>query len=692
MILLVLIQKTEKMKKTVAFLIAAILSSAAYAQCQQGSVQDAKHEVFKTFHSRAYKNQYPLREIPVAPHRASLLPAKVSAQTKAFTDRVWFPGEWEEVKAIIITPYYDCLVPGHEDDYEWHAESVVTGYGEYYHKVDGKWQIEDFGPCVARMDTTAAYGKVLFHLMDGIQQGGAEAWVRLEQEADTALVHETLSRMNLHHDRLRFFYGRGNSIWYRDCGPICFYYGEQDSLAMLDFIYSRHSRAHDDSIPSLLHRQMGIPNYMTKVLWEGGNCLVDGAGAVISSDAVYTINQDTLGAVVWDGQNISSLHHEYKPALTPDEVKQALHEMLGQRATHIIPRYLFDGSTGHVDLYADAYDENGFVFSVMPDAYSSWTDYTTGHNNIDLLCRQKSIFDRNYYDMAHLPFPSKEEGEPFADEEEYDASYSRTYSNHCFVNNVILQPCFSEVGADGMPTEAWDRANIEAVKAAYPGYTVYCIDVSSFDAEGGALHCVTKQIPADNPIRILHKNIHGSINLGELTAIPVSAVITNRSGISHAEVVWRTDQGDWQTITLTANGNRFYGSLPISLTDVPHTVEYYISATSCNGKTITKPFTASQGGYFTFTYNDGNPEFDSTMFDFDTEPMPTERITFPFGSNWLTEDTTEDDPTTTGIVNLDISHRSDNRWATLQGIMLSSQPTKPGVFIHYGKKVVNKQK
>ena len=86
----------------------------------------------------------------------------------------------------------------------------------------------------------------------------------------------------------------------------------------------------------------------------------------------------------------------------------------------------------------------------MPDEYSSWTDYTTGHNNIELLCSQKSIFDRNYYTMAHLPFPSMEEGEPFTDEEEYNAFYSRTYSNHCFVNNVILQPCFSEVGADGM--------------------------------------------------------------------------------------------------------------------------------------------------------------------------------------------------------------------------------------------------
>ena len=675
------------MKKIIVCLIATILCSAAYSLSEPGRPRDAKLKRVKTFHSRVYKNEYPLREIPVAPNSASLGSRKAPAQSRAFTDRVWFPGEWEEVKAIIVTPFYDYRVPGHEDEDEWYAAPVVGGYADYYHMNEtDEWLIEGFGPYEAKMDTAGDFGKVFFRLMDGIQKGGAEAWVRVEQQADTVLVHETLERMNLRHDRLRFFYGPGNSFWYRDCGPICFYYGNEDRLAMLDFIYSRHRRPLDDSIPSLLHRQAGIPNYMNMVKWEGGNCLVDGAGSVVSSDAVYTINNDTEGQLTWDGKDISTLHYEYKPALTPDEVKQALHEMLGQRETHIIPRYQFDGSTGHVDLYADAYNENGFVFSVMPDAYSSWVDYQTGHSNIDLLCQQTSIFDRNYYTMAHLPFPSMDNGAPFADEEEYNAKYARTYSNHCFVNNVILQPCFSEVGTDGMPTADWDRANIEAIQAAYPGYTLYCIDVRDFDGTGGAIHCVTKQIPADNPVRILHKNIHGSINLGELTGIPVSAVITNSSGIAHAEVVWRDNGGDWQTLGLTANGNRFYGSMPFYDTDEIHKVEYYISATSNNGKTIIKPITASQGGYFTFTYNDGNPNYNSTMFDFDTEPMPMERITFTLGTDWLTEDTTEDEPIATGIEN--VQRSMNDGWFTLDGRKLSGKPNANGIYIYNGRKKV----
>lgn len=291
--------------------------------------------------------------------------------------------------------------------------------------------------------------------------------------------------------------------------------------------------------------------------------------------------------------------------------------------------------------------------------------------------------------MSQLPFPLNNDGEPFIDQDKYSKEYSRTYANHTFVNNVILQPCFSEVGSDGMPTADWDRANIEAVKQAYPGYTIYCVDVREFDGTGGAIHCVTKQIPADNPIRILHKNIHGNVNIGELSAVPFSAIITNKSGIAHAELMYRTNGGEWQCIDLTANGNRWYGGVAASSFQVGDSVDYYFVATSVNGKTITKPFTANQGGYFTFTTTDDAP-YDADMFDFDTQPMPKEKITFTFGNNWVREDTSEDDPT--GIAMVKGSENSGkvlrNGWFNLSGSKLNSKPSRRAIYIHDGRKYV----
>ena len=621
------------MKKTILTLTAMIIAVNVFAQTEQNEKTRMQKEIFKTFHSRDMANKPLKKNIPI-----SAAPATKGNSGKTLPeDRVWFPGEWEEVQAIAVSPFYNYKVPGQENNMYWYADPLVTGYAQYYKYTNfSGWQEAGVGPYIKMIDSTSDFGKVFFYLMDGIQLGGAQAWVHIENPEDSAVVIRTLTRMNLRHDNVRFILGGGNSFWYRDCGPIAFYYGDQDSVAMLDFTYYPE-RALDDSLPSLIHQQMGIPNYQTKVFWEGGNCLVDGAGMLFTSDAVYSANALNYGQYVWDGQDINTLAYDNRPSLSRSQTKEAFRQLIGQRATHILPAYKYDGGTGHVDLYADAWDENGFVFSVMPDQYSNWTDYRTGQKNIDSLCSYKSLFDRDYYTMATLPFPSKDNGSNFSSQTEYNRNYTRTYSNHTFVNNIILQPCFSSV-VNGEPTAQWDLDNIEQIKKAYPGYTIYCVDVREFDGSGGAIHCVTKQIPADNPVRILHKNIHDTIALGEMTEIPVSAIITNRSGIAHAEVVYRDNEGEWDTVSLTANGNRFHGVLPI-LADTTHTVEYFISATSNNGKTITKPMTANQGGFYKFTYNGNNTVFDSTMFDFDTLPMPAENITFVFGNSWVTLDT-----------------------------------------------------
>ena len=179
------------------------------------------------------------------------------------------------------------------------------------------------------------------------------------------------------------------------------------------------------------------------------------------------------------------------------------------------------------------------------------------------------------------------------------------------MNNVIVQPCFSAV-TNGQPSAEWDRLRIDSVRAAYPGYTIYPIDVRSFDGSGGAIHCITKQIPADNPVRILHPSITGNTeDAYQGSNAPITATITNKSGIQSAKVVYRVDGGQWNEVVLTAGSNNsFNGSIPTSTMtsngEGYTTVEYYISATSNNGKTITKPMPAAQGGYYTF-YLGHNP-------------------------------------------------------------------------------------
>ena len=593
------------MKKAIILLAACLMTLGAAAQVEPDI--NARHEWNKRHLSRDASSHRLTSGIPLAPATKDM--ATKSTKGMPWNEPFWFPGEWEEVQAIVVTPQYSYKAP--EGVHAVYVDPMVTGIAGYYNSYYAQ-QPSGYGPYEAVMDTMKSTlynnvpaGDVPFYLMDAIQQGGAQAWVRIEQAEDSAIVIRKLERMGLRSGNLRFLVAPGNSFWYRDCGPICFYYGEGDTVGMLDFEYYP-GRALDDSLPVYIERQFGLPNFTTMIEWEGGNCVVDGAGMVLSSDAIYDKNNDTYGQLTWDGEDPSTINYSRKTRLSRSKVKDSLAALIGTRATYILPAYHYDGGTGHVDLYADMIDENGFVFTKMPDDYWQWTDYTIGHKNIDSLTSYESVFGIEYKHRS-IPFPSTNSGANFSSQGSYNSNYTRTYSNHTFVNNLIIQPCFSAVGDDGMPTAAWDRANIEELKKAYPGYTIYCVDVRGYDGSGGAIHCITKQIPAEHPIRILHASITGNTgNTYNTIDASVKAAVSNVDGIDSVKLHYRIGSGEWQVVDMVQGpscaGSEYEASIPTTgtLSGDYTEVDYYISATSNAGKTITKPMPATQGGHYVF--------------------------------------------------------------------------------------------
>ena len=553
-------------------------------------------------------------------------------------EKRWFPGEWEEVQAIVVTVPYTVYPADHQGDEDYTAQIYLPGYGAHYHYGNNGWNYIGWGPVVGVPDTTdfdaeieylqqflnnptyaqraqqyieyyqeqIAFRNVFTSLIEGIQRG-TQVWITVWQLSDSVYVKQLMNAAGRSLTNYRFIENYTDAFWYRDCGPICFYYGDSDSVAMLNFNYS--GRACDDLLPDSISSQTGIPNFTTTIEWEGGNCLVDGAGKLFTSDAIYDENADEKGQLYYTGNASDPVDYSYKQPLTAEQVKDSMQRMIGTEGTYILPRFRYDGGTGHIDLYADMLNENLFIFSQMPDAYSSWTDYQTGVRNMDSLCSYLSYFQSTYR-SRRIPFPSTDNGGNFTSQVNYNRNYTRTYSNHTFVNNVIIQPCFSEVGSDGMPTADWDRANIEEVKKAYPGYTFHCIDVRSFDGTGGAIHCITKQIPAERPIRILHQELHDNTGADYLNiGAPVLAHITNVDGIDSAVVVYRIGDGQWTEITMMPDeANNYAAVIPtVGQHSGQYTqVDYYIRAISNAGKTITKPMTAMQGGYYTF-YLGENP-------------------------------------------------------------------------------------
>ena len=671
----------------------AQLLAVLFALSLTANAQDTKQQTFnlhKLMHKRAIPKNIPKPSFPIATAEDMRRAHDASGAPLNFTDRVWFPGEWEEVKAIVVAIPYVHFVPNKKEDTRYSAQPIVPGYAIYYYAESKEDQPQEVGrgPYDSQFDLESEGGQVSLRLIDAIQKAGVEAWVRIEQAGDEQVVRYYMETHDMRTDKIRFFVSGGNSNWFRDCGPICFYYGDEDKLAMLDFMYF-YDRPLDDVLPSVLHRWQGIPNYINQVVWEGGNCLVDGVGGLMTSTAMYELNQNTTeGPVIWDGKDPNTIKYTTRETLNADQCYNALKGMVGQASTCIVERLNNDGGTGHIDLYADAIDENGFLFAKMPEAYKDWGDYKILEGNVSYMLKLENFWKTPYVNWGDLPFPSYDDGSGWNDEKEY-GKFARTYANHLIVNNYILQPCFSPVDEDYMPTAAWDRANIEAMKKLYPGYTFHCIDMRSYDGSGGSIHCITKQIPADNPVRILHDALYNKVNFGTLTEVPFSAFITNKSGIKNAALHYCVEGGEWQKVDMTSNGNRWYCRVPASKFPNGKMVSYYIEATSNNGKTVTKPFTANNGGCYDFT-PDETVEYKADDYDFSTEPIAKEKITFQLDTQWLTEDKSTDTPSGISEITASKGTYAPSAWYTLGGQQLNDLPKAKGIYIYQGNKVVIK--
>jgi len=536
-------------------------------------------------------------------------------------ERFWFPGEFEEVQAILITWTYLHVHFYDNEDYDF-VEPIDGKYAYWYDEKDNL-QVGDYESFIDLDDEYSRLPIISAQLANAIQQGGAEVWINIVNPADSVDIKEYMDRKGMPLKNYRFFVNPTNSIWYRDCGPVAFYYGKHDEIAFLDFEYYS-GRAADDKIPIGLGKQLNIPVYTTAVKYEGGNIILDGAGSLFTSDEVYTENNSIYGQVYIDkGELKTALRNR----LSRQQVDDSLSYLLGLDRLKALPRLRYDGGTGHIDLYAAMWDENNFVFTKYPPQMKNLTDYSIGLRNIDTILSMYSYFGKKYRGRD-IPLPMKDNKTWYTTNADY-SRYTRTYSNSTFVNDVIIQPVFSD---DTWGARDWDLAAIEQMKKVFPGYTIIPIDIrgfkndsylyTGFDGTGGAIHCITKQIPAENPIRILHNAIQDFADDAVYNGkFPIEANITNKSGIASATCLWREKGAThWQKLPLVrVGGDRFSAVLNRPTTLAHDTIEYCITATSNNGKSIAKPITAPKGFYSFYHGREAVKEVVKDIYDYITD-------------------------------------------------------------------------
>ena len=119
---------------------------------------------------------------------------------------------------------------------------------------------------------------------------------------------------------------------------------------------------------------------------------------------------------------------------------------------------------------------------------------------------------------------------------------------------------------------------------------------------GGEIHCITMQIPAENPVLFWHPSVDGFYE--QVTnRFHIVARITNRSGIAQASCMWRVKgTTSFTALPLTDSSGYFIGDIAAGNIAQTDEIEYYLTATTNNGKTATKPLNAANSGYYNIRF------------------------------------------------------------------------------------------
>ncbi len=455
-----------------------------------------------------------------------------------FPGKVRYPGEFEESQAVCIS--WSC---------EYDNLGNITG-----------------------VDTSSEFGYVSAQLAKYISDE-LPVWIRVPAPSDTIKILANMQSLGwpLTHN-YKFFITAGDDWWMRDYGPNGVYIGDKDSLAIIDLHYY-DGRDFDNLFPKAVASHLGITNYESTLYGEGGNLMADGFGSVFFSDVMNIANEDIHG---WDStQTIDSLKNLFG-ATTPINLKALK----------------CDGGTGHIDLYVKLADEQTLFVMEYPSVITA-TDKKIIEDNYQYLTTLKTTYNRPYR-IIRFPMPTGDDGTYNRKNCSQINSDARTYINGITLNKTFLYPSYSNE-IDG------NQPQTDAATALYkkwlPGYKVIPIDARAVSPGGGSIHCITMQIPADNPVLIWHPSIDGYKPLN--AKLDITAKITNRSGIASAVCKWKKrNTSTWNTLTLTAAANdMFNGTIQPGTVTVSDTIDYYIEAVTNNGKTVVKPMAAPEGTY-----------------------------------------------------------------------------------------------
>jgi agmatine deiminase len=281
-------------------------------------------------------------------------------------------------------------------------------------------------------------------------------------------VHEAEARQvleGLPFERLTFYRIPTNEPWCRDHGPIFLTRTLADPgprLAIVDWDYNAWGGKYppcdlDEVVPTRVGEILGLPVFYPRMILEGGSIDVNGAGALLTSEACL-------------------LNPNRNPTLTRAEIEQRLRDYLGVKDI----LWLGDGiegddTDGHVDDLARFVGERTVVTVVEENQDDA--NYKPLQENLARL--RQLQWKGAPLEVITLPMPAKIVRE--------DLRLPASYANFYIANESVLLPTFAD------PNDAVAASTLTKV---FPQRRIVSIDCTELIWGLGAFHCLTQQQPA----------------------------------------------------------------------------------------------------------------------------------------------------------------------------------------------------
>lgn len=266
--------------------------------------------------------------------------------------------------------------------------------------------------------------------------------------------------------RYRLFDHPTDDVWCRDHGPI-FVHRADGGLQIADWQFNAWGGKfspweNDNAIPGRIASSLALPSLASPVVLEGGSIEGNGAGLVLTTEAVL-------------------LNSNRNPGLAKKDIEAELHRMLGTKEVFWLGRGIEgDDTDGHIDDMVRFVKEDAVVAIHEADVHSP--HYRQVAENNERLQDLRTVSGSRVECVA-LPMPAPVSAENWRLEQ-----LPASYANFLIVNGAVIVPIFMQKRND-------DRA-LGILRECFPGRRVIGLDARRFVLEGGAIHCITQQQPA----------------------------------------------------------------------------------------------------------------------------------------------------------------------------------------------------